>query len=86
MYLVIFVYYSPLIFFSLFLLSVVSFFAKMVNRLAGAEPDRTDVGGDRNARLVDYYPSTDPMQGPIVHQPAGRMWDTKWRGRRAGNW
>ena len=40
--------------------------------------------GRPSARLVDYYPSTDPMQGPIVHQPAGRMWDTKWRGRRAG--
>ena len=25
------------------------------------------------ARLVDYYPSTDPMQGPIVHQSAGRI-------------
>ena len=27
--------------------------------------------------MVDYYPSTDPMQGPIVHQPEGRMWDTR---------
>ena len=25
------------------------------------------------------------MQGPIVHQPEGRMWDTRWRGRHAGS-
>ena len=37
------------------------------------------------ARLADSCPSTDPMQGPIVHQPEGRMWDTRWRGRRAGS-
>ena len=30
------------------------------------------------AELIDYYPSTDPMQGPIVHQPTGRMWETSW--------
>ena len=29
---------------------------------------------DPFARLVDYYPSTDPMQGPIVRQPAGRTY------------
>ena len=28
-----------------------------------------------SARLADSCPSTDPMQGPIGHQPAGRMWD-----------
>lgn len=28
---------------------IISFFAKIINRRAGAGPDRTDAGGDRNA-------------------------------------
>ena len=48
MYLVIFVRFSPLLFFCLFLLSVVSFFEKIINRRAGTGPDRTDAGGDKN--------------------------------------
>ena len=49
MYSVIFVHCSPLLFFSLFLFSVVSFFAKIINRRAEAGPDRTDADGNRNA-------------------------------------
>ena len=48
-YSVIFVCYSPLLFFSLFLFFVVSFFAKISTGGAGAGTDRTDAGGDRNA-------------------------------------
>ena len=47
-YSVIFVCYSPLLFFSLFLFFVVSFFCGDINRRAGAGTDRTDAGGDRN--------------------------------------
>ena len=38
------------------------------------------------AKLGDYYPSTDHLQGLIGLQPYGQMWDTKWHDRRAGNW